>query len=106
MTVKEAIQKTIDNNSLSQEEAHLVATEIMEGRATDAQIAGLLITLRLKGETIDESKQTTNHFGRINHHPHHSLWQLSPGSTGDNHPGGARGSIAHSHSGEGNRGTA
>ncbi|MFC1569655.1 anthranilate phosphoribosyltransferase [bacterium] len=54
MTIKEAIQKTIEGVSLSQEEAHLVATEIMEGQATDAQIAALLMCLRLKGETIDE----------------------------------------------------
>jgi len=54
MTIKEAIQKTVEGISLSQEEAHLVAGEIMEGRATDAQIAALLMALRLKGETIDE----------------------------------------------------
>jgi len=54
MTIQEAIQKTIDGSSLSQEEARKVATEIMEGQATDAQIAGLLVSLRLKGETIDE----------------------------------------------------
>ena len=54
MTIREAIQKTVAGNSLSQQEAHLVATGIMEGQATDAQIAGLLMALRLKGETIDE----------------------------------------------------
>lgn len=54
MTMKEAIQKTVGGESLSQQEAHLVATEIMEGKVTDAQIAALLMTLRLKGETIDE----------------------------------------------------
>ncbi|MBN2104721.1 anthranilate phosphoribosyltransferase [bacterium] len=54
MTIQEAIGKTIDGASLSQEEAQSVATEIMEGKATDAQIAALLMTLRLKGETVDE----------------------------------------------------
>jgi anthranilate phosphoribosyltransferase len=54
MTIREAIQKTVAGHSLNQQEAHLVATGIMEGQATDAQIAGLLMALRLKGETIDE----------------------------------------------------
>ncbi|MBN1781335.1 anthranilate phosphoribosyltransferase [bacterium] len=54
MKIQDAIQKTIEGGSLTLEEAHFTATEIMEGRATDAQIAGLLMTLRLKGESIDE----------------------------------------------------
>ena len=54
MTIKEAINKVIDSNNLSHEEALDVATEIMDGQATDAQIAALLVSLRLKGETTDE----------------------------------------------------
>jgi len=52
--IKEAVQKLIDKQDLSLEEAEAVMNEIMSGQATDAQIAGFLVALRLKGETIDE----------------------------------------------------
>ncbi len=54
MNIKDAIQKTIQGDSLTSEESHQVATEIMEGKATDSQIGALLVSLRVKGETIDE----------------------------------------------------
>ena len=40
--------------SLSEETAAAAMTEIMEGAATPAQIAGFVVALRAKGETIDE----------------------------------------------------
>src|SRR5882762_528225 len=40
--------------SLSRPEAHEVMAEILRGGATDAQIAGLLIALSMKGETVEE----------------------------------------------------
>ncbi len=40
--------------SLTRPEAHEVMAEILAGRATDAQIAGLLIALSMKGETVEE----------------------------------------------------
>jgi len=52
--IKESITKLIDKQDLSLEEAETVMNEIMSGQATDAQIAGFLVALRLKGETIDE----------------------------------------------------
>jgi len=52
--IKEAITKLIDKQDLSLAEAEEVMNEIMSGKATDAQIAGFLVALRLKGETIDE----------------------------------------------------
>lgn len=52
--MQEAISKLVKNQDLAQEEAEHVMSEIMEGRATDAQIAAFLIALRLKGETIGE----------------------------------------------------
>jgi anthranilate phosphoribosyltransferase len=52
--IKEAISKLLEKIDLSMEEAKIVMDEIMSGGATDAQIAGFLIALRLKGETIDE----------------------------------------------------
>ena len=54
MDVKEAIGHVIDFKNLTQDDAFTVALEIMSGNATDAQIAAFLISLRLKGETIDE----------------------------------------------------
>ncbi len=54
MDIKTAISKVIEGASLSFDEMTTVATEIMEGNATDAQIGALLVALRLKGETVDE----------------------------------------------------
>jgi len=54
MNIQEAIGNLIDGKDLNQEEAYGIATEIMDGQTTDAQIAAFLISLRLKGETIDE----------------------------------------------------
>jgi len=51
---KEAIQSILDGNSLSETVAEQVMDEIMEGNATDSQIAGYLIALRMKGEVVDE----------------------------------------------------
>ena len=52
--IQESVQKLIDKKDLTLKEAEQVMNEIMSGKATDAQIAGFLVALRLKGETIDE----------------------------------------------------
>lgn len=52
--IQEAIQKLVDRKDLVIDEAEAVMQEIMSGSATDAQIAGFLVGLRMKGETIDE----------------------------------------------------
>ena len=52
--IQEAISKLVQKQNLTQDETEQVMNEIMEGKATDAQIAAFLIALRLKGETIDE----------------------------------------------------
>lgn len=52
--IKEAISIIIQNISLSESEMAECMTEIMEGKATDAQIGAFLTALRIKGETIDE----------------------------------------------------
>ena len=49
-----AIEKIIASEDLSRVEAEAVMEQILSGGATDAQIAGLLIALRVKGETVDE----------------------------------------------------
>ncbi|HEY6011451.1 MAG TPA: anthranilate phosphoribosyltransferase [Nitrospirota bacterium] len=52
--IKEAIAKAVTKTNLTEAEAEAVMREIMQGEATDAQIAAFLIALRMKGETVDE----------------------------------------------------
>jgi anthranilate phosphoribosyltransferase len=54
MTVQRALARLLDGHDLSRAEAREVMNEVMEGEATSAQIGGLLVALRLKGETADE----------------------------------------------------
>jgi anthranilate phosphoribosyltransferase len=42
------------SQSLSRAEARAVMTDVLGGKCTDAQIAALLIALRMKGETVEE----------------------------------------------------
>jgi anthranilate phosphoribosyltransferase len=49
-----AIATVADGRSLSRDEAREVMGIVMRGEATQAQIGGLLIGLRAKGETVDE----------------------------------------------------
>ena len=49
-----AISKLLGGNSLNDDEAAQAMSEIMEGAATPAQIAGFVVALRAKGETTDE----------------------------------------------------
>jgi anthranilate phosphoribosyltransferase len=50
----EAIAKLVRGESLSEGEASGTFEEIMRGDATPVQIAGFLVALRMKGETVDE----------------------------------------------------
>ncbi len=52
--LKPFIAKVTDGNNLTCEEAMSAMDIIMNGQATDAQIAGFLTALRIKGETVDE----------------------------------------------------
>ncbi len=52
--IREAIGQLLDGQSLSVEQAEGVMDEVMSGTATSAQIAGFLVALRVKGETVDE----------------------------------------------------
>jgi anthranilate phosphoribosyltransferase len=50
----EALEAVVAGENLTPATAEAVMEEILSGRATDAQIAGLLVALRVKGETVDE----------------------------------------------------
>jgi anthranilate phosphoribosyltransferase len=50
----EAIDRLADGENLSAADAARVLREVMEGSASDAEAAALLIALRAKGETVEE----------------------------------------------------
>ncbi len=52
--MKEFIEKISSPQHLTREEAKSMMREIMEGQATSAQIAAVLIALKCKGEHVDE----------------------------------------------------
>jgi len=52
--IAESIARVADGHDLSRAEAFSVMNDVMEGAATPAQIGGLLVGLRAKGETVDE----------------------------------------------------
>ncbi|OUR70112.1 anthranilate phosphoribosyltransferase [Bermanella sp. 47_1433_sub80_T6] len=54
MDMKQALNAVVAKQDLSEQQMCAVMELIMTGQATDAQIGGFLVALRLKGETIDE----------------------------------------------------
>jgi anthranilate phosphoribosyltransferase len=52
--LREALAKIVDRQDLSADEMADVVGQIMEGAATPAQVGGLLVALRMKGETVAE----------------------------------------------------
>ncbi len=52
--INEALRAAVDGNDLSASMMQQVMEEIMEGRATDAQIGAFLTALRMKGESVEE----------------------------------------------------
>ncbi|MGW8252027.1 MAG: anthranilate phosphoribosyltransferase, partial [Anaerolineales bacterium] len=48
------IQKVIEGHDLTAEEAETAMSIIMEGQASQVQIGGYLVALRMKGETVEE----------------------------------------------------
>jgi len=54
MQIQQAISQVIDGRDLGRADMQSVMQQIMTGECTDAQIGGLLVALRMKGETVDE----------------------------------------------------
>jgi anthranilate phosphoribosyltransferase len=54
MDIKQALATLLNKQNLSAEQMRDVMRQIMTGNASDAQLAGFLIALRCKGESVDE----------------------------------------------------
>lgn len=54
MDIKQGLAAAVERRNLSADEMKAVMRQIMTGEATDAQIGGFLIAMRMKGETVDE----------------------------------------------------
>ena len=54
MTIQTTLQKLLDRQNLNSDEMSAAMRSMMNGELTDAQIAGFLIALRCKGETVEE----------------------------------------------------
>src|SRR5579859_4704843 len=52
--IQAALMKLMERQSLAQDEAEVVMSEIMQGQTTPTLIAAFLVALRLKGETEEE----------------------------------------------------
>src|SRR5271165_5448497 len=53
--ILDALHRLAHNSqSLGRDEARDVMSEVLTGKCTDAQIAALLVALRMKGETVEE----------------------------------------------------
>jgi len=50
----EALENLLEGRDLTEEQAYQCMSGIMGGQVTDAQIAGFLVALRIKGETVAE----------------------------------------------------
>ena len=59
MDIQSAIQSVIDKKHLNNGQMRSVMQNIMTGECTDAQIAGFLVGLRSKGETVEEISAAT-----------------------------------------------
>jgi len=54
MDISQALSTVVTREDLSTDDMKSVMQQIMTGQATDAQIGGFLVALRMKGESIDE----------------------------------------------------
>ncbi len=52
--IKDTIARLVAGQNISRDDAYRTVLEIMNGEATESQIAGFLVALRMKGEIVDE----------------------------------------------------
>ncbi|MCA1813646.1 MAG: anthranilate phosphoribosyltransferase, partial [Halobacteriales archaeon] len=52
--IRAALADVVEGRSLSEERAYAVMVSVMRGETTASQMAGLLVALRMKGESVDE----------------------------------------------------
>ena len=52
--IQQAIATLLDRRDLTEDEAYQTMMQIMTGEATQAQVGGFLVALRMKGETVPE----------------------------------------------------
>jgi anthranilate phosphoribosyltransferase len=52
--VRDALSRVIDGELLTRDEARVAMGAVMDGESTQAQLAALLVALRMRGETVDE----------------------------------------------------
>lgn len=62
--IQEAIGRLVEGQNLTKDEITSSLDEIVGGKATQAQIAGLLVALRGKGETVEEIVEFASAFRR------------------------------------------
>ena len=54
MTYSQTLNQVVNGKNLSFDAMRAVMHQVMAGELTPVQIAGLLVALRIKGETVDE----------------------------------------------------
>jgi anthranilate phosphoribosyltransferase len=54
MNIQDALARLVAREDLSRKDMFTVMSQVMSGDASDAQIGGLLVALRMKGESTDE----------------------------------------------------
>ena len=54
MTIQQALEEVLVGRDLNSEQMESAMNIIMQGEATSAQIAGFIVALRMKGESVDE----------------------------------------------------
>ncbi|MGC9319099.1 MAG: anthranilate phosphoribosyltransferase, partial [Armatimonadota bacterium] len=54
MMINETLEKVVEGQTVSREEAHAAMAAIMSGGCTPAQIGAFLVALRMRGETVEQ----------------------------------------------------